>query len=114
MIAAPQSLPCMREAAWEGGVRAAQQISTLPFTRVGSSKCSFFSKTFIARRLILRSQAAAANTYLMVRGSTRTYRLRADLLEDYLRSQFPGHTAFNVQVGAVPCLSNTVNVEVRC
>ncbi|KAG7292037.1 hypothetical protein NEMBOFW57_002068 [Staphylotrichum longicolle] len=36
----------------------------------------------------------------MVQGSTPTYRLRADLLEDYLRTQFPGHTAFNVQLSA--------------
>ncbi|EAQ88574.1 predicted protein [Chaetomium globosum CBS 148.51] len=34
----------------------------------------------------------------MVRGSVSTYRLRSDLLEDYLRTQFPGYRYFDIQV----------------
>ncbi|KAH6857127.1 hypothetical protein B0I37DRAFT_412993 [Chaetomium sp. MPI-CAGE-AT-0009] len=34
----------------------------------------------------------------MVRGSVSTYRLRSDLLEEYLRTQFPGYRYFNIQL----------------
>jgi hypothetical protein len=39
----------------------------------------------------------------MVRGKISTYRLRSDLLEDYLHTVFPGYNPgdFNVQVGAL-------------
>lgn len=34
----------------------------------------------------------------MVRGSISTYRLRSDLLESYLRTQFPGYRYFDIHV----------------
>jgi hypothetical protein len=37
----------------------------------------------------------------MVQGKISTYRLRSDLLEEYLQSQFPSYKNFNVQVGAL-------------
>jgi hypothetical protein len=39
----------------------------------------------------------------MVQGKISTYRLRSDLLETYLQSQFPSYSPrdFNVQVGAL-------------
>jgi hypothetical protein len=37
----------------------------------------------------------------MVRGKISTYRLRSDLLKEYLQSEFPNFKDFNVQVGAL-------------
>lgn len=39
----------------------------------------------------------------MVRGSISTYRLRSDLLESYLRTQFPGYTNRDFNIHVRPC-----------
>lgn len=72
-----------------GGVRAS--IYMRPGGERRAAKCSSVLATLPAKQTVAD----------MVRGSISTYRLRSDLLEAYLQSQFPGHGDFNVQVGAL-------------